>query len=159
MGLHNNYYWKTAGLGAIAGIRSLAATAILSHELSKTPKDILQRSPLRYLQSWPVATGLKYLAATEIAGDKVPGAPDRIVLPSLLVRTASGALIGAAIFTANRDNGLKGALIGALSAVAVTYGSFYLRKSVNNNTKVPDTVLGFIEDAIMLSSGIAITKS
>lgn len=158
MGLYTNYYWKTAGLGAIAGIRSLSATAILSHELSNTPKEILQRSPLRYLQAWPVATGLKYLAATEIAGDKVPGVPNRIALPSLLVRTASGALVGAAIFTANRDKGVKGALIGGLAAVAVTYGSFYLRKSLSKNTKVPDTVLGFIEDAIMLSSGIAMIK-
>ncbi|MFD2515356.1 DUF4126 family protein [Pontibacter locisalis] len=155
----DNYIWKTVGLGAVAGMRAMSAPAILSNELSKIPTAHLSHSPLHYLQSGPVSTGLKLMAATEMLGDKIPRIPDRISPPSLLIRAASGAVVGATLFTANKDKAVKGALLGALAAVAATYGSFYLRKTVTEHTSFPDSFSGAIEDALMLSSGLAITKS
>lgn len=149
--------WRTLGLGAIAGMRSMTAPALLSNELSKAPTEALVGSPLRYLQHGPVATGLKLLAASELIGDKMPGMPDRIDPPALLSRAASGALVGATIFTVHRDSWLKGAAIGAAAAVAATYGSFYLRKLMNKYA--PNAVSGAVEDALTLASGLAITKS
>lgn len=154
---NNNPVWRTLGLGAIAGMRSMTAPALLSNELSKTPTAALAGSPLRYLQRGPVATGLKLMAASELIGDKMPGIPDRIAPPVLLSRAASGALVGATIFTVHRDSWVKGAAIGAAAAVAATYGSFYLRKLMNKYA--PNAVSGALEDALTLASGLAITKS
>jgi uncharacterized membrane protein len=154
----HTHYWKTIGLGAVAGIRSLAAPVLLSQEFSKIDPERLKGSPLRYLQASPIATGLKLLAAVELAGDKLPTAPDRTALPSLLARTASGALVGAALFTASRDKALTGALIGGLAALAGTYGSFYLRRALNKTGKVPNLISGLMEDAVMISSGLAMVK-
>jgi uncharacterized membrane protein len=153
-----HYYWKVIGLGAAAGIRSMAAPVLLSQELSKIDPLLLKGSLLRHLQSGPLATGLKLLAAGELAGDKLPQIPDRTTLPSLAVRTASGALVGAALFTANRDQPLTGALLGGLAALASTYGSFYLRRALNRSGKVPNVISGLLEDAVLVSSGLAMVK-
>jgi uncharacterized membrane protein len=158
MRTENKLYLKALGLGAVAGMRSLSAPAILSNELSSTPTDVLQGSPLRHLQSSAVSTGLNLLAASEMVADKVPGVPDRTDLASLLMRTASGALVGAAVFTAGQDSPIKGAILGGLAALAATYGFFYLRTSLGKNTEVSDVALGLVEDAIMLGSGLAIAK-
>lgn len=154
----DNYTWKTIGLSAIAGMRSLSAPALLSHALQKSPFLTLESSPLRYLQSEPVATGLKVMAASEMAGDKIPGIPDRIIPPILLSRAASGALVGATLYTAHKGKVVQGALIGAAVAVAATYLSFYLRKSLTENTRLPDAAFAALEDAIVLTGGVAIIK-
>ena len=155
----HHHYWKAIVLGAVAGIRSMAAPVLLSQELSKISPVLLQGSPLRHLQAGPVAMGLKFLAASEMAGDKLPQMPDRTTLPSLVMRTASGALVGAALFTASRDKALTGALIGGLAALAGTYGSFYLRQALHRYGEVPNIVAGLLEDAVMVSSGLAIVKN
>lgn len=155
----NNYILKTVGLGAVAGMRAMSAPALLSDELSKMPTNALAASPLHFLQSDSVATGLKIMAATELLGDKLPKVPDRINPPSLIIRALSGAVVGATLFTANKDKTMKGALVGAAAAIAGTFGSFYLRKAIRKFTNLPDSFSGSLEDAIMLSSGLAITKS
>ena len=76
----------------------MSAPAIASHYLSKHPSAALENTRLAFLQSPRVADVLKWLAAGEMVGDKVPGAPDRITAPSLLARGLSGALVGAALF-------------------------------------------------------------
>jgi uncharacterized membrane protein len=152
------HYWKAIGLGATAGIRSLAAPVLLSQELSKLSPLQLQNTPLRYLQSGPLAMGLKLLAATELASDKLPQMPDRTTLPSLVARTTSGALVGAALFTVSRDKALTGALVGGLAALAATYGSFYLRRALHQYGKVPNITAGLLEDAVLVSSGLAMVK-
>ena len=154
----DNYTLKAIGLGAVAGMRAMSAPALLSNELSRMPTNSLANSPLYFLQSDSVATALKVLAATELLGDKLPNVPNRINLPSIAVRALSGAVVGAALFTANKDKITKGAIIGAAAAVVATYGSFYLRKAIKKYTHLPNSFSGSIEDAIMLSSGIAITK-
>ncbi len=151
-------YLKAIGLGAVAGMRSMAAPAILSHELNAAPKDVLQNSRLRYLKMGPVSTSLSVMALGEIVADKIPGVPDRTDLPSLAMRSASGALVGATVFTVAKDDALTGALVGGLAAIAATFGFFYLRKTLGENTTVPDAALGFVEDAIMLGSGISLTS-
>ena len=143
----------------MAGMRAMSAPALLSDELSRMPSNSLAHSPLHFLQSDAVATGLKVVAATELLGDKIPNVPDRIKPASLTVRALSGAVVGATVFTANKASTAKGALLGAAAAVAGTYASFYLRKAIKKYTNLPDSVSGAIEDAIMFSSGLAITKA
>ncbi|MCB2407675.1 DUF4126 family protein [Hymenobacter lucidus] len=145
-------FWQTLSLGTLAGMRSMAPLAFLSHSFSKHRSEAIAASPFRLLQSGAAATSLKVLAAGEIVADKLPGTPDRIAPPVLLGRILSGALMGGMVYKAKRRSWLGGSLLGGLAAVAGTYGSFYLRKELGKQTELPDTVWALLEDATVLSS-------
>lgn len=148
--------WQLLGLGVVAGMRSMSAPAIASHYLTKDPSAALENTHLAFLQSPQVAEVLKWLAAGEMVGDKVPGVPDRITTPSLFARGLFGALVGAALFKANQGNRFAGALLG--SAAAVAYGSFYLRKELKHRSGIADPILGVLEDVLVLKSGAAMLE-
>ena len=150
----NDTLYKALAFGALAGMRSLAAPTVLSHFISRDDSSPLQDTPLRFLGSSTAAMVLKGLAATEMVGDKVPGVPDRIEPPSLIMRGASGALAGAAIYLMNHKKALEGAAIGAAAAIATTYASFYLRKTLSEKTSLADPVFGALEDALVVASGM-----
>lgn len=150
----NNTLSKALAFGALAGMRSLAAPTVLSHFLSKDGSNALQNTPLSFLGNNTVAMALKGLAVSEMMGDKVPGVPDRIEAPSLIMRSGSGALAGAAVYLMNRKSWAEGAAIGAAAAIAATYGSFYLRKTLCEKTSLADPILGAIEDALVIGSGM-----
>lgn len=150
---------QALGLGAIAGMRAVAAPALLSHYLTHDPAGALYNTPLRYLQRPLVATGLKLLAGAELVGDKLPATPNRIAPPQLAARVLSGALVGATVAGANKNPKAAGAALGMLGALAATYGFFYLRKKVGEKSGLSNVALGFLEDAIMASGGIALMES
>jgi len=150
----NNTLYKTLAFGALAGMRSLAAPALLSHFVSKDESKPLQQTPFSFLGNSTVSKVLKGLAVSEMVGDKLPSVPDRIETPSLLVRSTSGATLGAALYHLKGGNELLGAALGAAAAVAATYGSFYLRKYLCENTSLTNVTLGSLEDAVVVGSGL-----
>lgn len=149
-----NTLYKALALGALAGMRSLAAPTVLSHFLSKAGSNPLRYTPLGFLGNNTVAMVLKGLAASEMMGDKVPGIPDRIEAPSLVMRSGSGALAGAAVYLMNNKRWSEGAAIGAAAAIATTYGSFYLRKALGEKTGFADQIFGALEDALVVGCGM-----
>lgn len=155
----NKHTWQTLGLGALAGMRSMTAPALLASNLSKFHVPALAHSPLRLLQKPWVATGLRVLAASEMASDKLPHMPDRTVPVSVLGRSLAGALSGATLYKANHDRPLVGALLGGAAALAATFGSFWLRKRTSETSKLPNALLGGLEDALVLGSGLALSKA
>lgn len=157
--IYINPNWKAFGLGVIAGMRSMSAPALISHFLNKVPADSLQGSPLRFMQSSSVSTGLKLLAVTEIIADKLPNTPNRIAPPVLLVRGLSGALVGLTLNQANGEPKFTGAILGGIGAIAASYGFFYLRKNLSKSTNCPDLVWAVLEDALMIAAGISLAKA
>ncbi|MBC8083201.1 MAG: DUF4126 family protein [Hymenobacter sp.] len=153
-----NYFWQTVGLGALAGFRSMTAPALLSDNLTKFHPRGLAKSPLRLLQKPWVATGLKLMAAGEMVGDKLPAAPDRTSPPVLAGRALSGALVGAVLYKVNHDSALKGALLGSTMAVAATFGSLFLRKNSAAKSGLPSSLVGGLEDVLVLGAGLALSK-
>lgn len=151
-------FLQTLALGTIAGIRSGAAPTIVSEMIHKSAGKSLGSSRLSFLDSAPARIGLKIFSAAEMAGDKTSLAPDRIRLPQLLARGFSGALAGAALYRASGASAGRGALIGGLTAIAATYATFYLRKEIKERAGVADSLLGGIEDAVVLYSGLALRK-
>jgi uncharacterized membrane protein len=150
---------QALGLGAVAGMRAVAAPAILSHFLTHDPAGALYNTPLRYLQRPMVATGLKFLAGAELIGDKLPETGDRISAPQLAARVVSGAVVGATVAGANRKPKITGALLGVAGALAASYGFFYLRKKLGQESGIPNVILGLAEDVLMASGGIALMES
>lgn len=149
---------KAIGLGAVAGMRATVAPTIISYFLSKHPSKALGKSKLSFLQSPVTAIITKVLTAAEIVGDKRPNGPNRIIFPQVAARVASGALAGAGLFRANKAGIAKGLMLGGASALAVTFGSYYLRRYVDKKTHTKDSIIGTIEDLISLGSGWAIMK-
>src|SRR5438128_12692064 len=91
-------------LGLISGLRATIAPSIAAHYLSKQPNSTLGKSKLGFFQSPVTAVITKLLSAGEFTVDKLPGTPNRIIPPQVLARVASGALAGAIISTANKDD-------------------------------------------------------
>ncbi len=139
-------------------MRSITAPALVSHFLTKVPALRLAGTPWRYMQSKPVANGLKVLAFTEIIGDKLPGIPNRIAPPVLAGRILAGALVGATCCQADGQPKWAGALLGSVGAVAASYGFYYLRKKLGQTTPLPDYAWALAEDALVLAGGISLAK-
>ena len=153
-------FWPALGFAALAGSRAVSAPAFLSHYLAGralTPS--LAGSSLRFLAKPGVAKALKFLAAAEVVGDKLPTTPARIVPQQLSTRAASGALVGAAWYRAKGGSALGGALVGGLGAVAATFLTYYLRKDISEKTNTPTALVGAGEDAMVLSGGAALLQS
>lgn len=146
------------GLGVIAGMRTTFAPAIASHFLSKKHNAALSKSKLGFMQSPVTAIVTKVMSAGEIIVDKLPDTPNRIVAPQVMARTASGAFAGAVISAVNDDNTAKGILIGGATALAATFGTYYLRKYISENTFIKEPATGAVEDAIAIGCGALLMR-
>jgi uncharacterized membrane protein len=124
---------QAAGLGAVAGMRTWAAPAMLSMHLHKhEPEESQATFLVRFFSSDFSASALGFVAAGELLGDKLPIAPDRTWLPALIGRACTGAAVGAALFELNGDRALPGALLGGAAAVASAFTTEYLRRTASD---------------------------
>lgn len=147
-------YWKAIGMGAVAGMRCMAAAALVSERLANARGEPLQDSPLHFLANPGVAAGLKALAAGEMVADKTPWIPDRTSPPALGGRILVGALVGAALCSRKDYRPEVGALLGVAGAVASTYGMYHLRRDLGKELNIPDPLLAVGEDfAVCIAGG------
>lgn len=149
-------------MGAIAGMRSLTAPALLSlaESRQKMPAhDPIEQSFVEKLASPRVTTALGVMALGEMVVDKLPMTPSRTQLPSVVFRTLSGAVVGSVLFDAEEQNPLAGAAVGAVGALAATFGLYHLRKATGEKLKVADPLLGMAEDALAIGSGLGVLAS
>ena len=150
-------YAQAVGMGAVAGMRTMSAPALLSHRLStEASKDGLENNPLA---SPNTAAIFRVLAAGEIIADKLPFMPARTSPPSLLARAGSGALVGATLFAARKEPPALGAVIGAAAAVASAFAMLYLRRNAGRKLNVPDPVVALAEDALAIGGGLSVLNS
>lgn len=149
-------FWPTTGLAIVSGMRCMTAISAFSSYLVQSPSPLLAGSSLGFLQKKYVSVILKALALVEMAGDKMPDAPDRTDKTGLTARALTGALTGAALYKSRNGNAITGALVGGTVAIAATYGSFYLRKKIDKDLKVSDPTVGSLEDIVALQSAYSI---
>lgn len=145
-------------MGLLAGMRSAAAPALASHILSEHKGPAFGRHPIGFLSSIAVADMLKVMALGEFIADKLPFTPNRTKPISIAVRCLSGALAGAAIYSAVGKKPLTGAFLGGLVAGASTYTSFYLRKALSGSA-LGNIVSGVVEDAFVVGAGIKLAQT
>lgn len=155
----NNVAKLSAGLGAVAGMRTTIAPAVVSHYLSRNPKKALAKSRLGFIQSPTASMVTKLLTAAEVVADKMPAAPNRIIFAQTLPRVLSGAFVGAVIYKAGKQSAAEGVLIGGVSALAATYASFYLRKLLGKVPLMKDPLLGAVEDVMAVRSASSLMTS
>ncbi|MEE7490277.1 hypothetical protein [Methylobacterium oryzae] len=107
-------YATSFGIGFVAGMRSMSACAALTWAaaLGRT-----RRAPIP--AGIGARAGATAAALAEMAGDKMPFAPDRRIPPSFAFRLAIGAVGGWAL-AGRRASPETGALVGAAGALAGT---------------------------------------
>jgi uncharacterized membrane protein len=145
---------RTLGLGAVAGVRSMSAPALLSRAASHGDIGGIEGTPFAFLASPRTARILTVLAVGEAVADKLPFAPDRISALGLIGRMASGALVGAALFAAAERRAPLGAGLGVLAAAAASYPSYYLRVKTQEKLGAPNWAVGLMEDALAEGAGL-----
>lgn len=145
-------------LGALAGMRTFIAPAVLSHAYSRHPSKHISDTPYKFLQTIPASKVFKVLAAGELIGDKIPFAPPRTNPGGLIGRFLSGALCGAAVYKANHQEPIIGGIIGGAAAIGSAFSFMFLRLCVGKRTGLPDAVVGAMEDAIAITTGTALSK-
>lgn len=147
-------YLLAAGLGIVAGLRSMTAPAVLSRASRIGPLG-LAGSPFRLFGHSAVGTTLAVLAAGELIADKLPFVPSRTKPGPLTGRALSGALCGAIVCNAAGESVLNGACLGALGAVAGSFAGRELRRLASDRGPVPGWAGALAEDAIAV--GVAAT--
>ncbi len=149
---------RTLGLGTISGLRSLSGLAFVCHAASRGRLD-LGGTPLAFLSSPRLAKAALVMALGEAGGDKLPMAPSRTSLPPLLGRAASGAVVGAALFTSDGRRAATGAALGSSAAVAAAFTGEQLRSLVAASTRLPEPIVALAEDAAVLFIGLRSLKN
>jgi uncharacterized membrane protein len=145
---------RTLGLGAVAGMRSMSAPALLSRAASRGSIEGIEGTPFAFLASPRAARILTVLAVGEALADKLPFSPDRISPPGLIGRMASGGLVGAALFAAAERRAVIGAGLGLLASAAASYPSYYLRVKTQEKLGLPNWAVGLVEDALAEVAGL-----
>ncbi len=148
--LWRNTAARAVGLGAITGLRSMAAIATLSRAAARDELEGLRDTSLALLGSRTVAILLTLFEVGELVGDKLPTTPSRTSPPPLIGRAACGAVVGAALFVSEGRRAATGALLGAAAAVAAAYAGERLRAQAGQLTGAPDAAIASVEDAVAL---------
>jgi len=134
-------------LGVIAGLRALTPPAVVSWG-ARLGWLHLENTSLAFLGATITPYILSALAIGELISDKLPKTPSRKAPAGFGARIVTGALSGAALGTPSNAM-LGGALLGALGAIAGTFGGYEARmrmaKAFGN-----DLPAALIEDAIAI---------
>lgn len=106
------------------------------------------------LTSDTAQTFLPVLAASEMIGDKMPFAPDRTIVLSMMFRALSGGASAAALAGVRREPVLLPALLGATAALVAARVGLGLRKPYQPRPLV-NAALGAVEECLALTVGRA----
>jgi uncharacterized membrane protein len=145
---------KTLGLAGVAGLRSMAAPALLARAVQRGDLDAPKFPALGYKD---VSKLLSFLSFGEMVADKTHLVPARTSAPALLGRLLSGAVAGSVLFADEGRRGNSGAILGALSAFAAAYAGERLR-AIGAQRGIPDPILGILEDRFVLTLGTRLLR-
>jgi uncharacterized membrane protein len=140
-----------ATLGAVAGMRTFTAPAVVSMRLQGRLWSWRRNRAEKFLRNGTVERALLAAAAAELIADKLPFIGDRIEPGPLAARAASGALVGWAV-ARQKEAAVELAIAGAAAAVAVAFAAWGLRRFITSRSSVPDAVVGLCEDLIAITA-------
>lgn len=154
MSTSSNLIWAALAIGAVTGMRSMLAPTLVSRALSERDDLAGAGEAAQLLTSDTTQTFLPVLAASEMIGDKMPFAPDRTIVPSMMFRALSGGASAAALAGVRREPVLLPALLGATAALVAARVGLGLRKPYQPRPLV-NAALGAVEECLALTVGRA----
>lgn len=152
MTISSNLLWGALALGLVTGMRSTLGPTMTSRALAARDDIDEADEPARTLASHRAQQFLIPMAAGELLGDKMPFAPDRTILPSMMFRAVSGGVTAAALASARRQPIWLPALVGATAALVASKVGLALRKPYQAEPYV-NAALGLTEDCVALAVG------
>lgn len=147
---------KLFGLSVIAGMRSMAAPALLAQDLTRRQPAALNETPFDFLRSPMTAVLFAGLALGEMVFDKLPFAPARIKPGVLTGRMMAGALVGATLSAERGLDETQGAIRGAMIAGLAAFASYILR--ITLGSVLSNAVAGLLEDLVVLGCGLSLIE-
>ena len=144
-------------IGMIAGLRTFTAPAVVCWAAHLGWLN-LQSSHLAWMGSTVAVAIFSILALAEIVNDKLPATSSRLALPSLVIRSLSGALAGTALAVATGQSVVLGIVLGALGALAGSFVGYHIRHAIVSGLKIPDFPVALLEDAIAIGCGLLIVS-
>jgi uncharacterized membrane protein len=125
-------------LGVVSGLRTFTAPAALWV--------MRHRGPLAYV--------LAAAAVFEYFMDVHPKAPPRTSTPSIAFRLISGAFVGWWAAVAAGISPISGAIVGAVGALAGTYGGLAVRRRAI--AAIGNVASGLLEDVVAIAAAVLI---
>jgi uncharacterized membrane protein len=139
-----------AGLGFVAGLRSLMAPAAVSWAAHLGWLH-LQGSPLAFMGSTAAVAIFSMLALAELVADKLPMTPNRTTPGPLMARIIMGALCGACLSVSTDQSWLAGVVVGGIGAVIGAFVGYEARRRLVSGLKVKDVVIAVSEDLVAIA--------
>jgi uncharacterized membrane protein len=144
-----------AGIGFVAGLRSLTAPAAVSWAAHLGWLD-LQGSPLAFMGSTAAVAIFSILALAELAADKLPTTPNRTTPGPLMARIVMGGLAGACISVSAGRLLVVGMVLGGMGGVIGAFAGYEARKRLASGPKVKDIIIAVLEDLLALGLALLI---
>ena len=141
-------------MGLIGGQRAMTPLAAVAVAASRGELPADNGAP-KLLAHPLAAAGATLLAVGEMAGDKQPTAPDRVVPIGLAARFVTSAIAGMAL--APKGQRWRGAAVGGATAVIASYPGWRARCAAMGRWSQART--GFVEDAAVLAGAVAIVRT
>ena len=142
------------GIGAVAGLRTLTAPAVLAWA-AKRRWIRIGNSPFATIISAQASTRLTDLAITELVADKLPFTPSRLKAGPLASRVVSGAVCGVTIYGVVERPLVEGAVLGGVGAIAGAFAGYHMRKKLRRD--MPDVGVAVLEDVLAIGGAVLIT--
>ena len=132
-------------LGVSTGLRSFTPLAVAAW-FARSGKLPVKGTWASWLAHPAAVGGLTLAAAGEYVGDKLPSTPSRTAPLPLVGRLILGGLVGAVVATAFRRKVIGGIAMGAVGALAGSYGGFGARRGLTHGAGLPDLPVALTGD-------------
>lgn len=146
----SNALIAAAGIGVVAGLRSMTAPAAVSWAVHLGWLN-LDGCFLGFMGSPVVLAIFSLLALAEYVADKLPRTPSRTSVGPLIGRIVLGALSGACISVAAGQPLVLGAVLGGIGAVAGAFAGYEARRRLVSGLGVKDIIVAFPEDLVAVA--------
>lgn len=147
-----------AGAGALAGMRSTAAPAVMAAwTFSTGPRPGGPRVERTLARRWVMAL-LAAAVAGELVFDKLPGTPPRVALGPFAGRVLSGALAGWVVARRFGHSPARATITAGTSAGLSTVASYRIRRNAHSHHVASSTVLGLIEDGVVAAGALLLWR-
>lgn len=148
--MNGDYFLALAlGIGFVAGLRSLAAPAVVAWAAHLGWLN-LQGSSLAFMGSTAASALFSLLAIGELIADKLPGVPRRTSIAPLVARICTGALGGACLAAAANRALLPACLLAGLGGVIGAFAGYEIRRRLVSQLHVKDFFVAVGEDLIAI---------
>ena len=145
-------------IGAVAGLRSAMPVAALAWRSYFAHRGAGESgAPAGMAHPLTLAT-TTMAALGELTADKLPVVGSRIRLAPLAGRAFSGAWAAASLARGSRGSTARGALLGAVGAIAASFGGYYLRRALTRRV-APDLVVALAEDGLAIGLAVLAIKT